>query len=125
VVGNTAAPANRRSNRRRASLWRARFMALPHERHCLPANAEGFRARVAKSNRFRIARPPKALPLPVLMAVAHIQWPPWEIGFGGLGRHELHDRPLHRLGNRRTIPLADIQWPDPPPPPPPCPSRNT
>src|ERR1700676_933440 len=44
AVGNTAAPAKRRSNRRRAS-----FMTLPHELQCLPANAEGFRAKVARS----------------------------------------------------------------------------
>jgi hypothetical protein len=63
TVGNTAAaPAKRRSNRRRASV-----MASPHELQCLPANAEGFRAKVAKSNRFRIARLPEALPLPLIL----------------------------------------------------------
>jgi hypothetical protein len=42
-------------------------MALPHELQRTPANAEGFRAKIAKSNRFRIARLPKALPLPLIL----------------------------------------------------------
>src|SRR6202035_3971775 len=44
TVGNTAAaPAKRRSNRRRASV-----MASPHELQCLPAIAEGFRAKIER-----------------------------------------------------------------------------
>jgi hypothetical protein len=42
-------------------------MALPHELQRLAANAEGFRAKIAKSNRFRNARLPEALPLPLIL----------------------------------------------------------